>query len=319
MRILVTGCAGFIGFHLCKELLKKKNIEILGLDNINSYYSIKLKKLRLKNLKKIKGFKFIKLDISNYSKLEILFKKCKFDIIINLAAQAGVRYSITNPIEYVSTNTLGFSNILDLSKKYEIPKLFYASSSSVYGEQKGFPIKENRKLFPKNMYSLTKKNNEEIAEIYSDHYGIKCVGLRFFTVYGEWGRPDMLMIKYMMAKINDKVFTINNKGNHYRDFTYIGDVIKILKKLIFSKLTKKHDVVNICSNNPVSVKFILNRINKLFGKPKIKFEKRLKIEVYKTHGDNTKIKKITGFKKFTDIKIGLLELVNWSKKYLKRI
>ena len=157
MRILVTGCVGFIGFHLCKELLKKKNIQILGLDNINSYYSTTLKKLRLNYLKKNRGFKFIKFDISNYSKLEILFKKYKFDIIINLAAQAGVRYSIINPIEYVTSNTLGFSNILDLSKKYKIKKLFYASSSSVYGEQKGFPIKENRKLFPKNMYSLTKK------------------------------------------------------------------------------------------------------------------------------------------------------------------
>jgi len=319
MRILVTGCVGFIGFHLCKELLKKKNIEILGLDNINSYYSTKLKKLRLNYLKKNRGFKFIKLDISNYSKLEIIFKKNKFDIIINLAAQAGVRYSIINPIEYVSSNTLGFSNILDLSKKYKIQKLFYASSSSVYGDQKGFPIKENRKLFPKNMYSLSKKNNEEIAEIYSDHYGIKTVGLRFFTVYGEWGRPDMLMLKYMMAKMNDKVFIINNKGNHYRDFTYIGDVIKILIKLIFSKMKKKHEVFNICSNNPMSVKFVLNRINELFGKPKIKFKKKLKIEVYKTHGDNTKIKKITGFKKFTDIETGLLQLVNWSKKHLKKI
>lgn len=319
MRILVTGCVGFIGFHLCKELLKKKNIEILGLDNINSYYSTKLKKLRLNYLKKNRGFKFIKLDISNYSKLETIFKKNKFDIIINLAAQAGVRYSIINPIEYVSSNILGFSNILDLSKKYKIQKLFYASSSSVYGDQKGFPIKENRKLFPKNMYSLSKKNNEEIAEIYSDHYGIKTVGLRFFTVYGEWGRPDMLMLKYMMAKMNDKVFIINNKGNHYRDFTYIGDVIKILIKLIFSKMKKKHEVFNICSNNPMSVKFVLNRINELFGKPKIKFKKKLKIEVYKTHGDNTKIKKITGFKKFTDIETGLLELVNWSKKYLKKI
>ena len=319
MRILVTGCVGFIGFHLCKELLKKKNIEILGLDNINSYYSTKLKKLRLNYLKKNRGFKFIKLDISNYSKLETIFKKNKFDIIINLAAQAGVRYSIINPIEYVSSNTLGFSNILDLSKKYKIQKLFYASSSSVYGDQKGFPIKENRKLFPKNMYSLSKKNNEEIAEIYSDHYGIKTVGLRFFTVYGEWGRPDMLMLKYMMAKMNDKVFIINNKGNHYRDFTYIGDVIKILIKLIFSKMKKKHEVFNICSNNPMSVKFVLNRINELFGKPKIKFKKKLKIEVYKTHGDNTKIKKITGFKKFTDIETGLLQLVNWSKKHLKKI
>ena len=319
MKILVTGCAGFIGFHLCNELLKKKNIQVIGFDNINSYYSIKLKKLRLKNLKKFKKFTFVKVDITNFLKLSKLFKKHKFDIIINLAAQAGVRYSIINPIEYVSTNTLGFANILDLAKKYKIKKIFYASSSSVYGEQKGFPINESRKLFPKNMYSLTKKNNEEIAQVYSEQYGLKSTGLRFFTVYGEWGRPDMLMLKYMLSKINNLVFTINNKGNHYRDFTYIGDVIKILNKLIFSKSDKKHDVVNICSNNPMSVKFILKRINKLFGKPKIKYKKKLKIEVYKTHGDNTKIKKITGFKKFTDIDVGLFALAEWSKKYLKKI
>ena len=251
-------------------------------------------------------------------KLDKIFSRVKFYTVINLAAQAGVRYSLVNPIEYVSSNTLGFSNILDLSKKYNIKKLFYASSSSVYGEQKGFPISENRKLFPKNVYSLTKKNNEEIAKIYSEQFGLKSMGFRFFTVYGEWGRPDMLMIKYMLAKFNKSAFTINNKGNHYRDFTYIGDVINIIDKIIFSKLSKKHDVINICSNNPISVNYILNQINILFGKPKIKFHK-LKIEVFKTHGSNLKLRKLTGFKKFTDIKTGLYRLTEWSKKNLRKI
>ncbi len=319
MKILITGCAGFIGYHLSDFLIKKKNLSVIGLDNLNSYYSVRLKKLRLNKLKKFKRFKFFKVDISNYKKLEELFKKNKFDIVVNLAAQAGVRYSITNPREYILTNILGFSNVLELSKKYKIKKLFYASSSSVYGEQKKFPIKESTKLFPKNIYSLTKKNNEEIAEIYFKYYGVRSMGLRFFTVYGEWGRPDMLMIKYMLAKVKKSFFVLNNNGNHYRDFTYIKDVIIILNKLIFSKLKKGHDVVNICSNNPISVKIVLNKINKLFGKPKIKLKKRLKIEVFKTHGSNNKIIKITGFKKFTNLNIGLSRLVNWSKKHLEKI
>ena len=239
MKILVTGCAGFIGFHLVKSLIKKKNIKVYGVDNMNSYYSIKLKKLRLSILKKNKSFKFYKFNISDLKKLESLFSKIKFDIVVNLAAQAGVRYSIINPIEYIRTNILGFSNVLDLSRRFRIKKLFYASSSSVYGEQKNFPVKEQNELFPKNIYSLSKKNNEDIAEIYSKHYSLKCVGIRFFTVYGEWGRPDMLMMKYMLAKNRKKPFKLNNRGNHFRDFTYIEDAISIINKLVFLKIKKK--------------------------------------------------------------------------------
>ena len=315
MKILVTGCVGFIGFHLCKELLRKKNIEILGLDNINSYYSTKLKKLRLNYLKKNRGFKFIKLDISNYSKLEIIFKKNKFDIIINLAAQAGVRYSIINPIEYVSSNTLGFSNILDLSKKYKIQKLFYASSSSVYGDQKGFPIKENRKLFPKNMYSLSKKNNEEIAEIYSDHYGIKTVGLRFFTVYGEWGRPDMMMMKYIDCFYKRKLFYLNNYGNHSRDFTYIGDVVNILYLLLKKqKKLKDFDLLNICSNQPINLKKIISFMKKNKINPKIKKVSLQKADILKTHGDNQKLLKIIKYNKFSNWQNSVEKTILWYQK-----
>ena len=319
MKILVTGCAGFIGFHLVKSLMKKKNIKVYGVDNINNYYSIKLKKLRLSILKKNRSFKFYKFNISDYKKLESLFLKIKFDIVVNLAAQAGVRYSIINPIEYIRTNILGFSNILDLSRRFRIKKLFYASSSSVYGEQRKFPVNEKTELFPKNTYSLSKKNNEELAEIYSKYYGLKSIGIRFFTVYGEWGRPDMLMIKYMLSKIKKITFKLNNKGNHYRDFTYIDDVIIILNKLIFSKTVKKHEVINICSNKPLKVSEILSKIDKLFGRPKILQTNRLSIEALKTHGDNNKIKSITGFKNFTDVNTGLINLVNWSKKNLKKI
>lgn len=318
MKILITGCAGFIGFHLSKSLLDK-NINVFGVDNQNSYYSVKLKKMRLSILKKYKKFNFSKIDISNYKKLESIFKKNKFDFIVNLAAQAGVRYSVINPKTYIESNTLGFFNILELSRMYNIKKLFYASSSSVYGDQKKFPVNENIQLFPKNIYSLTKRNNEELAEIYSRYYGIKSLGLRFFTVYGEWGRPDMLMIKYILAKFNNKTFILNHRGNHFRDFTYVKDVIAILNKLFFSKLKKNHDVINICSNQPLSVNKILNFIDKNVGRPKIKYQKKLSIEVLKTHGSNSKVKKITKFKKFTNIENGLNNLIFWAKKYLYKI
>ena len=319
MQILITGAAGFIGFNLAKYLLSSSNVKIIGIDSLNTYYSKKLKKDRIKELSRYKRFSFFRINILNKKKLEKIFKIKKINLVINLAAQAGVRYSLEKPSEFVDNNIHGFYTLIDTAKKYKIKKIIYASSSSIYGDSKKFPLNETQNVMPKNIYALSKKVNEEMAEVFSKQYDISFIGLRFFTVYGEWGRPDMLMIKYMMAKINDKVFTINNKGNHYRDFTYIDDVIKILIKLTFSKMKKKHEVVNICSNNPMSVKFVLNRINELFGKPKIKFKKKLKIEVYKTHGDNTKIKNITGFKKFTDIETGLLQLVNWYKKHLKKI
>ena len=318
MNILITGCAGFIGFHLCKNIVSKK-IKIYGVDNLNNYYSVNLKKIRLSILKKNKNFKFYKLDISQYKKLEKIFKNNKIDIVVNLAAQAGVRYSLINPRDYIQSNIVGFFNILELSKEYNIKKILYASSSSVYGDKKKYPVSENEKINPKNVYSLSKKNNEEIASVYNKQFGVPSIGLRFFTVYGEWGRPDMLMIKYMLAKLRKKTFVLNNKGNHFRDFTYIQDVIKILVKLLRTKNTKEHKILNICSNNPLKVSKILNKINLLYGRPKIKYQKKLSIEVLKTHGSNLKLKKYINFNNFTKIDDGLLNLTIWAKKYLKKI
>ena len=317
MKILITGCAGFIGYHLANSL-NSKNITIYGIDNMNEYYSLKLKKLRLSILSKKKNFKFVRLDISNYKKLENIFSKNKIDIVVNLAAQAGVRHSITNPRDYVQSNMLGFFNILDLSKKYGIKKILYASSSSVYGDKKKYPVNENEIINPKNIYSLSKKNNEEIASIYYKQYGLSSVGLRFFTVYGEWGRPDMLMIKYMLAKLNNIKFILNNKGKHYRDFTYINDVVFILKKLISKKITGP-EIYNICSNKPIKVSKVLSKLNILYGQPKISHKGKLSIEVLKTHGSNLKIKKIINIKNFTGLDQGMLNLVTWAKRYLKKI
>ena len=319
MNILVTGCAGFIGFHLC-ENLKNKNINIIGIDNLNNYYSKDYKKKRLAILKKKKNFKFFKLDISDYKKLDKLFSKNRLDVVVNLAAQAGVRHSIKKPNEYVESNINGFFNIIELSRIWKVKKVFYASSSSVYGEKNIFPLKENQITHPKNIYSLSKKSNEEMANIYSNFYKMKFVGLRFFTIYGEWGRPDMFILKYISSIQNKKNFYLNNFGDHYRDFTYIDDAIKNILALLKKNFKKKHEIFNICSNNPVSLKKIIKQINNELGKPKIIKRKMQQADVYKTHGSNLKLIKMTKIKKFTDIKVGTKNVIDWAKKngkYLK--
>jgi UDP-glucuronate 4-epimerase len=316
MKILITGSAGFIGFNLVKFLLDSSNHKIIGIDNINNYYSINLKKKRLNVLKKYKKFSFYKIDINNKKAIDRLFKKKKFDIVFNLAAQAGVRYSIENPKAFVDNNISGFYNILDASIKYKIKKVLYASSSSVYGDSSDFPLKEKQLISPKNIYGLSKKINEEISEISSLYNKIDLVGLRLFTVYGEWGRPDMFMMQYLKSSFNkSKKFYLNNYGNHVRDWTYVKDVCKILKLLINIRSQKKHVIYNICSNKPVQLMSIIDQIDILTGKKANIIKRTLqKGDIYKTHGDNTLIKRITKFKHFTSINNGLKNTVNW---YLK--
>ena len=317
MQILITGAAGFIGFNLSKYLLKK-NIKVFGIDNINSYYSRSLKLDRIKELKKFKKFSFGKIDIRSEKNLFIFLKKKKIDIIIHLAAQAGVRYSLLNPTEFVQNNILGFYNVINLAKKNNIKKIFYASSSSVYGDSNNFPLKENQIINPKNIYSLSKKNNEEMAEIFSKQFSIKLVGLRFFTIYGEWGRPDMFLMKYLTSSFDrNKKFYLNNFGNHTRDFTYILDACEIIEKLIFSKKKQmKHQIYNICSNNPIKLLDIIKELNRLTTKkPKIYKRRLQEADVIKTHGSNKKILSIIGNRKFKHIRNGLLNTLNWFKRY----
>ena len=313
MKILITGAAGFIGFNLANYLLNKSNHIITGIDNLNDYYSVILKNRRLAVLKKSKKFNFLKIDIKNKKDVEQTFKKNKFDIVFNLAAQAGVRYSIDNPTVFVENNILGFYNILDASIKYKVKKLLYASSSSVYGDSNNFPLKEGNKIAPKNIYGLSKKINEEISQVTSLYNNIQLIGLRFFTVYGEWGRPDMFMMKYLKSTFykNNK-FYLNNFGKHVRDWTYVKDVCQILNLLIKIRSKKKHVIYNICSNKPVKLMSIIDKID-LLTKAKAFIIKRdlQKGDIYKTHGSNSLIKKITKFKKFTSIDIGLKNTVNW--------
>ena len=316
MNILITGCAGFIGFHLSEFLSKKyKKSKIIGFDNINNFYSPILKKMRIKELKKNKNFYFKKMDLENKKKLENIFKKNKIKIVIHLAAQAGVRDSLKMPNSYFKSNFIGFMNIVAASNKNMVKKFIFASSSSVYGDKKKFPLKENMNISPKNIYAATKKINEDIANDLSKISNMKMIGLRFFTVYGKFGRPDMFIFKFLNSLLNNKKFYLFNKGNHYRDYTHIDDVVNIIINLIKKKITRKFQIFNICSNNPIDlnklVKFISNFLN---IKPKIIKKKRNSIEVLKTHGDN---KKILGFLKIKlrkNIFFELPTIIDWYKK-----
>ena len=288
-NILITGVAGFIGFNLANLLLKKK-YKIFGIDNFDNYYSIKIKKKRINILNKNKNFFFKNIDIVHKKKLDNYFKKKKIDIIIHLAAQAGVRYSLENPQKYIDVNIHGFLNIINQTKRNKIKNFIYASSSSVYGESKKFPLKENLLLNPKNIYGLSKKLNEQIAQIYSNQFDINCTGLRFFTIYGEWGRPDMFMFKLFKACLEKKMFYLNNFGNHKRDFTYIHDATKTLYKII-KKRKKGHKIINICSNRPIKILDIINHFKK-HHYINVKLTKMHRADVKDTHGSNKKLKEL---------------------------
>jgi len=314
MNILITGAAGFIGFSLCKKFLKNTDLVIYGVDNIDNYYSVVLKKKRIKELKKYKNFNFLKLDLKNTKAFKLLNKK-KFKFIFHLAAQPGVRFSVSDPKRYIDENIVAFTKVLEFSRLQKCLCTFYASSSSVYGDSKKFPLKEEMFLSPKNVYGLTKKFNEELAYFYSNNFNMKLVGLRFFTVFGPWGRPDMLVLKLLDKIKNKKTFYINNFGNHSRDFTYIDDVIDMVMGL-FSKYKKikKFDYFNICSNNPISLMEIINHIIKNSKGAKLKKIKFQKADVFKTHGSNKKILKITKLKKFSNIFESLDKTVDWHKR-----
>ena len=314
MKVLITGSAGFIGFNFSEYLLKK-NYYVIGIDNINDYYSQKLKKDRLKILKKFKNFKFYKIDLIDRIKIEKIFLKNKFDFVFHFAAQAGVRYSVDNPNAYIDSNIVGFYNILEMVKKKKIKKFYYASSSSVYGNSKKFPLKEKQTLLPTNTYSLTKKFNEDLSEIFKKYYNINSIGIRFFTVYGEWGRPDMFYTKAIEAGLKKKKLYINNYGNHARDFTYIKDVNLILFNLMKNKISTDNSVINICSNHPINIVKIVKYIEKYTSKINIKKRNIQLADVLKTHGSNHRIIRNRLIKKFTNFDQGIKNTIKWYKKY----
>jgi len=305
-KILITGSSGFIGYHVASYFLSKEYI-VYGVDNHNNYYDIKLKIKRCNLLKKYKKFFFIKDDIQNKS-FSSLLGKIKPDVIIHLAAQAGVRFSYKNPFKYIDYNITGFLNLLESMKKHKLKNLIYASSSSIYGNVKKYPIKENFEFNPENFYGLTKVFNEKLVDVYLKNYQINSIGLRMFTVYGELGRPDMFIPKIINNLKTKKFILLYNNGNHHRDFTYVGDVSKIIFKLSNANFlkNKKNLILNICSGKSISIIKIIKLISQSINiKPLVKKLSFQKGDMLKTHGNNKKLIFLIGKFNFTDIAKGI--------------
>ena len=321
MKILITGCAGFIGFHLSKLFLKK-NKKVYGIDNINNYYEPKIKKDRLRILFKTskKNFKFYKIDITNDRLLKKLFVKEKFDVVINLAAQAGVRYSLENPKAYVESNLIGFFNVLNYSKLTNVKHFLFASTSSVYGDQKKMPIKEKYSIIkPIQFYAATKSANELMAYSYSHLYKMKATALRFFTVYGPWGRPDMALFKFTKNIIEGKPIEVFNNGNHQRDFTFVEDCVDAIAKITLSKVKReKFEVYNVANGNSEKLITYIKIIEKELNLKSKKIYLPLQAgDIKKTFASIQKINKKYKFKSKTNINNGIKRFIDWYKDYYK--
>ena len=316
MNIIITGAAGFIGFHTTLALLKKK-INVYGIDDLNPYYDVHLKKDRLAILKKYENFHFLKKKIED-KRIHSFFKKKDIDVIINLAAQAGVRHSLKNPYVYVESNVLGQVNMLELAKNVEAKKFIYASSSSVYGGNKKMPFSVSQRVDnPISLYAATKKSSELVAECYSHLFNIKCIGLRFFTVYGPWGRPDMATFIFTKNILEGKTIQIFNYGKMERDFTYIDDIVQgILGAL--KKNISNHKVYNLGNSNPEVLLEFVELIEKTLNKKAQK--KLLPIQpgdVSKTFADITESKKDLKFSPKTKISEGIPKFISWYKDYYR--
>ena len=337
MKILVTGSAGFIGYHLVNRLAKM-DFEVIGIDNINDYYSPGLKFARLneagisvnavnQNQKvtssKYPNYSFVRMNLEDRLQIDHLFQKEKFDVVCNLAAQAGVRYSIENPQAYIQSNIVGFANILEACRHNKIQHLLYASSSSVYGKSTKMPLSVNDRVDnPVSLYAATKKSNELMAYTYSHLYGISTTGLRFFTVYGPWGRPDMAYFSFTKNILEEKPIKVFNHGNLYRDFTYIDDIVdgivRILKQpqAASHKLQAPYKIYNIGNSTPVKLLDFIETIEKTLGKEAIKeYTDMQPGDVYKTFADVSDLKKDFGYSPDTPLEKGIGEFVKWYISY----
>ena len=320
-KILITGSAGFIGFHLSKSLLEKGE-QVIGIDNLNDYYEVSLKEARLDILKKYTGYKFHKIDIADKEALNALFSEEKPEIVVNLAAQAGVRYSIENPQAYVDSNLVGFFNILEACRHNPVKHLLYASSSSVYGNQQKTPFSvEDPVDHPISLYAATKKSNELMAHAYCHLYKIPCTGLRFFTVYGPYGRPDMAYFSFAKKIFSKQPIQVFNNGDLYRDFTYIDDIVKGIENMIDTPPVANeagdcYKVYNIGNNTPVKlIDFIEILENALGEKAEKVFLPMQPGDVYQTYADVTDLMEDFDFKPETNIREGLENFAKWYKEY----
>ena len=320
-KILITGVAGFIGFHLSRNLLKQ-GISIIGFDNMNDYYDVNLKYSRLEILEKYPKFTFIKGDLSDHEIVVTIFEKYRPNMVINLAAQAGVRYSIENPRTYIDSNVTGFFNILEACRHYPVEHLLYASSSSVYGNQEKTPFSTKDHVdHPISLYAATKKSNELMAHTYSHLYHIPSTGLRFFTVYGPYGRPDMAYFGFTQKIINGEEIKVFNNGDLYRDFTYIDDVIKGINNILPSPPKRENGVApykiyNIGNNQPEKLLYFIETLEKIIGKEaKKEFLPMQQGDVYQTYADVSDLIRDFDFKPSTSIEEGLQQFVKWYREY----
>jgi UDP-glucuronate 4-epimerase len=349
MRILITGAAGFIGFHLTKHLLSN-DVAIVGLDNFNDYYSVTLKYDRLSQLgieesvisdkeainsSLFPKLSFQKVDITNQERLDEIFNTSKPDIVCHLAAQAGVRYSLENPTSYAQANLLGFFNVLEAARKYKVKHFIYASSSSVYGLNEKFPLEETDSVdHPVSLYAATKRSNELMAHAYSHLYQLPTTGLRFFTVYGPWGRPDMALIKFTKAIYEGSVISLYNQGNMMRDFTYIDDVIAALYEIVNKPFeqnisTKRSanspdtssapfEIFNIGNASPVKMLDYIQALEQAIGKKaNIQLLPNELCELTTTWADSSKLAEKYQVVPSTPLEVGIKHFVEWYKRYYK--
>jgi UDP-glucuronate 4-epimerase len=333
-NVLVTGAAGFIGFHLCQQLLKG-DVQITGIDNLNPYYDVELKKNRLNNILSAPNFKFVQMEMADRSDMQELFNNNQFDVVVNLAAQAGVRYSIENPHAYVDSNLVGFVNILEGCRHSGVKHLVFASSSSVYGANTNMPFSIHHNVdHPVSLYAATKKANELMAHTYGHLYGLCCTGLRFFTVYGPWGRPDMALFLFTKAILENKPIKVFNHGKMQRDFTYIDDiiegVIRVMGRLPEPNPEWRGDkpdpgtsyapykIYNIGNNNPVELIEFIEVIEKALKREANKeFLDLQPGDVPATYADVDDLIADVGFKPQTPITTGIQQFVEWYKQYYK--
>ena len=313
--IIITGCAGFIGFHLTKKLLEK-NKKVIGIDIVDKYYDPKKKEDRLKILKKDKNFKFLKIDLNKYNLIYSKLKNYKIELIIHLAAQPGVRISIKNPHNTLKQNLIPFINILEIARIKKVKKFLFASSSSIYGDTKIYPfVEKDTQNVPVSVYGATKLSNEIIASSYSKNFNMKTIGLRFFTVYGPYGRPDMAYYSFLDDLKKNKKIKVFNKGNMLRDFTYVDDVVTGITNLINFNMKKNHDVINIGKGKP-------DQLMKLIKLIEVNYQKKFKIEytknipngdIKKTFSNVNKAKKLIKWRPKVNLDEGIKKFVNWYK------
>lgn len=340
MRILITGSAGFIGSKVA-SLLASRGDEVVGIDNINDYYDVRLKYARLSKLLSIQSssydmpfgevyqsrvfptFRFIRLSIDDKSSLDQLFQEEKFDVVINLAAQAGVRYSITNPYTYMQSNLVGFLNILEACRHNNVHKLVFASSSSVYGMNEKVPYQEDDKVeTPISLYAASKKSNELMAHCYAKLYGLQCIGLRFFTVYGPWGRPDMSPILFANALRDNQPIKVFNNGDMIRDFTYIDDIAEATIHTVDNDIPADkrlnaipYRIYNIGCSSPMKLMDFIRELEQAYGKEAIKQYLPMQPgDVYQTNADTSRLENEMGYKPHWSLHEGIEKFIEWYKK-----